>query len=275
METGLTKTEAEALALRNKEHATGLIATLTTSELSEKFIKGLTIEKIVEHAKPISELERYVDRKDIKGTLDFHLTKFVKSLNLKWTLSDEQIKPIVEDLLYKYPNETLEDFMIVFRKARMGEFKDQDGNATIYRLDGAVIFGWMDKYLEQKYEVLERNLYKEKDQVHNTFKKAEKDYLQLWRDSIEYLNEEDRKAGRMPVMPKTEMLRSNLNRMTEEEAKIEGQVKPVYKPYPETPPEYLRMIEFKAEYGRECCDLYTGKPKPGMPTFEEWMKDKI
>lgn len=229
----------------------------------------------MDNAQPISMMEKSVDRKDIKAVLDLHLTKFVKSLNLKWTLSDQQIGPIVEDLLYKYPNESLEDFMLVFRKARMGEFKDQDGNATIYRLDGAVIFGWMDQYLVQKYEVLERNLYKEKDHVHNSFKKAEKDYLQLWRDSIAYLEEEDRKAGRTPVMPKTEMLRSNLNRMTPEQALEEGQVKPAYKPYPETPPEYKKMIDLKIQYGRECCDLYNGKPKPGMPTFEDWLKYKL
>lgn len=252
-----------------------MLATLTTSELSEKFIRGLTIEKIVDNAQPISQMERYVDRKDIKATLDFHLTKFVKSLNLKWTLSDEQIKPIVEDLLYKYPNETLEDFMIVFRKARMGEFKNEDGNATIYRLDGAVIFGWMDQYLAQKYEVLERNLYKEKDTVHRSFKKAEKDYLQLWRDSIAYLDEQDRLSGKTRVMPKTEMLRSNLNRMTEEDAKREGQVKPLPIDYPSTPPEYKTMIELKTEYGRTHTDLYTGKLKPGSPTFDEWMKTKL
>lgn len=34
------------------------------------------------------------------------------------------------------------------------------------------------------------------------------------------------------------------------------------------------MIELKSEYGRECCDLYTGRIKPGMPDFDSWLKDK-
>jgi len=233
----------------------------------------LTIEKIVDNAQPISILKQSVEFKAIKATLDLHLTAFVKSLNLKWTLSDSQISPIVEDLLYKYPNESLEDFMIVLRKARMGEFKDQDGNATIYRLDGAVIFGWMDKYLEQKYEVLERNLMSEKDQVHNSFVKAEKDYLQLWKDSIAYTEEEERKSGiKNRTTPKTDMLRRKLVGMTDEQIKEEGQAKPKHNDYPSTPFEYGKMIDLKVQYGRECCDLYTGKPKPGMPTFDEWLE---
>lgn len=216
-----------------------------------------------------------MEPREIKRALDAELTRFVAGLNLKWTINDQQISGIVEDLLYKFPNESLEDFVLMFRKARMGEFRDENGNSTIYRLDGAVIFGWMDQYLSQKYEVLERNLYKEKDQVHNSFKKAEKDYLQVWKESIELLDEEDRKAGRKRATPKTDMLRSNLNRMTEDEAKIEGAIKPPYKPYPETPPEYKKMLDMKAEYGRECTDIYTGKIKPGMPSFEDWIKDKL
>lgn len=274
MGTEIQKQEAAGLALQQKEHAQTLLATITTEATKDKFIRSLTIEKIVDNAQPISQMEKYVERREIKAVLHLHICSFVKSLNLKWTLSDEQVNPIVEDLLYKYPNESLEDFLLVFRKARMGEFKDENGNATIYRLDGAVIFGWMEQYLIQKYEVLERNLYREKDQIHNSFKKAEKDYLQLWRDSIEFLNEEDRKAGRKRIMPKTEMLRSNLNRLTEKEIKDEGQVKPKAIDYPFTPPELHQMAELKMQYGRECTDLYTGRLKPGMPSFEDWLKTK-
>ncbi len=260
------------MELRNKEHASVLMATITREETRETFMRSLTVEKIVDNAQPISQLEKYVERREIKAVIDMHLTALVKSLNLKWTLSDQQIKPIVEDLLYKYPNESLEDFLLVFRKARMGEFKDENGNTTIYRLDGAVIFGWMEQHLAQKYEVLERNLYREKDQVHNAYKKAEKDYLQVWRESLELLDEEDRKAGKKPSTPKTDMLRARLNRMTEEQAKIEGAIDPPAKIYPSTPPEYSKMIDLKTQYGRDCCDLYTGKVKPGMPTFEEWIE---
>lgn len=275
MATDIQKAASAQLALQNKAYANALVSTLTTSEESEKFVRSLTIEKIVETSQPISQLEKYVPRKDIKLLLDVHLLKFIKSLNLKWTISDDQVMPIVEDLLYKYPNESIEDFLLVFRKARMGEFKDENGNSTIYRLDGAVIFGWMDQYLEQKYEVLERNLYKEKDQVHNAFKKAEKDYLKLWKDSIDLLAEKDRKAGKVADTPKTAAIRMKLNQLTREQILEEGQADPKRKVEAFTPEEYKKMHDMKVEYGRECTDIYSGNVKPGMPSFEDWLKDKL
>ncbi len=40
-------------------------------------------------------------------------------------------------------------------------------------------------------------------------------------------------------------------------------------------PETIRMQELRAQYGRECRDLYTGRPIPGKPeTFEEWITSK-
>lgn len=216
-----------------------------------------------------------MEPREIKRALDAELTRFVAGLNLKWTINDHQISGIVEDLLYKFPNESLEDFVLMFRKARMGEFKDENGNSTIYRLDGAVIFGWMEQYLLQKYEVLERNLYKEKDHVHNSFKKAEKDYLQVWKESIELLDEEDRKNGKSPDSPKTANLRAFMNQLSPEEIKEEGQSEPKKKVEPSTPHEFKRLHELKVQYGRECCDLYMGHVKPGMPSFEDWLKDKL
>lgn len=38
--------------------------------------------------------------------------------------------------------------------------------------------------------------------------------------------------------------------------------------------EDLELSKLKIEYGRECCDLSTGRLKPGMPSFEDWLKTK-
>jgi hypothetical protein len=59
----------------------------------------------------------------------------------------------------------------------------------------------------------------------------------------------------------------------EDAARMKGEQKPVsesahYKP----DPERLRFQELKAQYGRECCDLYTGRVKEGSPSFEEWVE---
>jgi len=38
----------------------------------------------------------------------------------------------------------------------------------------------------------------------------------------------------------------------------------------------LRMQELRAEYGRTCRDLHTGRPLPGKPeTFEKWLETQV
>lgn len=248
-----------------RERSSAVIATITNSETAEKFSRSLTIEKIIAEAIPVSVLKQTVSPSEIKLALDAELTRFVASLNLKWTINDSQIKSIVEDLLYKFPNETLEDFVLVFRKARLGEFINEDGSKTIYRLDSAVIFDWMNKYLEIKYEAIERDLMKQKDTHNFNPRRTDSDWIKLWQESLE--------VGHAPKTNKQSIAFLNhLKTMTEKEIKEQGQEKPKHLDYPSTPKEYSDMIDLKAQYGRECCDLYTGKVKPGMPTFEEWIE---
>lgn len=151
--------------------------------------RSLTIEKIINNAIPISALKQTLPFRDIAQALDIQLTRLVASLNLKYNLRDEQIKTIVEDLLDKYPHESLEDFTLVFKKARTGCFKDESGNATIYRLDSAVIFGWMALHLEEKYKALEDKLRDEKEDMYKPVKpvmQSEKhqDWLDRLKDAV-------------------------------------------------------------------------------------------
>lgn len=37
-------------------------------------------------------------------------------------------------------------------------------------------------------------------------------------------------------------------------------------------PEQDRIRELKAEYGRKYADLYTGRPKPGSPSLDDWIQ---
>lgn len=168
------------LASRVREQSTALIAILTDREKTRDLEKSLTIEKIVDKAIPISVLKVAIGRRDIAIAMDVNLTMLVGSLNLKWNMNDSQIKILVEDLIDKYPNESLEDFILVFKRARQGEFGE------LYRLDTAIVFGWMEKHLEEKYQVIESKLMSEKENQYNV--KPEpggKDWLKLWLDEVE------------------------------------------------------------------------------------------
>ncbi|HAH35142.1 MAG TPA: hypothetical protein DCL81_00870 [Algoriphagus sp.] len=48
-------------------------------------------------------------------------------------------------LLEKYPYESFEDFVIMFRNAKMGKYGE-----LYNRLDGQIIFKWMEEYMEEK-----------------------------------------------------------------------------------------------------------------------------
>ena len=199
---------AQNQELQHRERLTGLIATLSDPEKARSFERGLTISKIVEQAIPISVALRTTPSKTISQIIDIHLTKLVANLNLGQNLKDFQIKTIVEDLIDRYPNESIEDFIMVFKMARQNEF------GTIYQLHSAVIFGWMEYYLDQKYQVLEAKLMKEKDEIHKV-KPVEggKDWLKVWADAV----------AEVPAKPRIQM--------TDKEIAEEGQEKPKRKPY--------------------------------------------
>jgi DNA primase large subunit len=182
MEQGLTVQQQKEL--QRKERLTGLIAILTDKEKSKEFERGLTIQKIVKDAVPLCELRRTIGNKPVAQAIDIQLTRLVASMNLKWNLSDSQIQQIVEDLIDKFPNETVEDFIMIFKKARQNEFGE------IYRLDSAVIFGWVEKYLDEKYQVLESILMKEKDEIYKPIEitPSSVDWHKKWLDEVKKIN---------------------------------------------------------------------------------------
>jgi hypothetical protein len=190
---------------------TGLIAIVTDSNEVRTFEKKLTIQSIIKNSVPLNVLKQSVGGRQVSMALDVQLTRLVANLNLKWNLNDEQIKTIVEDLIDKYPGESLEDFILVFKKARQGEYGE------LFRLDGPVIFSWMDKYLDEKYRIMEDELAKQKDEYYKTIvpENSDRDYLGEWQKAIEQV------AGVRGV-----------SEMTPEEIAKYGQEKPVKEAYP-------------------------------------------
>lgn len=148
--------ESSKTELQLREHSTGLIVTLTNPDTARDFERSLTIAKVIASAVPMSEIIRVVGSRQVAIALDIQLTRLIASLNLKWNITDAQIKTIVEDIMDKFPNESIEDFMLCFKKARQGEYGE------LFRLDSAVVFVWIQRYLDEKYEALEAQLAKMK-----------------------------------------------------------------------------------------------------------------
>lgn len=96
------------------------------------------------HAAPICTMIDKVGRAEIKTALDLAITRLATRLNVKHNLTDNQMVGMVDELVNHYKNESLEDFLFVFSKARRGEF------GVIYKLDINTICEWMNKHLEEK-----------------------------------------------------------------------------------------------------------------------------
>jgi hypothetical protein len=234
--------------LQLRERSTGLIATLTDLDRCREFERSLTINKIITDAIPIVELKRTVGSRQVAIALDVQLTRLVASLNLKWNVSDTQIKTIVEDLIDTYPSETIEDFILCFRKARLGEYGE------LVRLDSPIVFTWMQKYLEEKYQVIEDKLTQEKAEFNKPIESEnDKDWLKVWKDAIDSI------------------VSKRVFEITDDEIHNEGKVRPKKAaPYPVTSPMEAYIKERHLAYIQQNYDARTAEKLPGWISEEDF-----
>lgn len=241
-----TKEQALQLQARSKD----LIVTLSDPEKFREVERSLTIQKIVDNSVSMRDVIELTSFRAVAQTLDIALTKLVASVNVSQNLNDSQIKVIVEDLMDKYKNESIEDFILVFKKARQGEF------GIIYHLHSAVIFGWMEFYLEEKYQIVERKLMLEKDSIYNNQAPArDTGETEGWELFKRYAAELKEQKIVRPI--------------TDQDVLLEGQATPKPKRgivYPISPPEKEAEIQAKIELGRKIHEL--SKQHPGKSLEE-------
>lgn len=108
----------------------------------------------------IAMLMKAVDPALPESFLARQLERLVESVNVdaRLNMRPEQITMIAEDLVDTFPVESLEDFVLCFRRAIMGMY------GVIYKIDMSVICTWMAEYLEEKYLYVEQVHQKAKDE---------------------------------------------------------------------------------------------------------------
>lgn len=121
--------------------------------------QGLTVQTTLEASPIVMQIKAY-GRAAISQALDLQLIRLAGMMNVKHNLSDAQIQTIVFDLIEKYPNETLEDFMLVFKRMRQGYYGE-----SYHLLNEATILGCMEIHLEEKWTLHERNLKKQQEEL--------------------------------------------------------------------------------------------------------------
>lgn len=147
----------------------------------------------------------------------FELIHLAALMSVGGNLNDAQAKFIAKQLCDMYPNETLADFKLCFQRGAIGLYGD------IQRMDGITIGGWMKAYLDEKYQVLEDMLMKEKDKPYDyTLTSAEKVAHAPIKNGMpappevaqKYIDEmKEKLSNRVKEIP-----------LTEDEIKVEGDI---------------------------------------------------
>lgn len=214
------------------------------------------IEKVFDEPK-VFELTQAIGEENVCGFIEFELINLAERINCSGNLTSGQVDFIAKQLLGMYPKESLVDFKLCFERGAMGNY------GKIFKLDGIEIKNWMDQYLNEKYEVLENQLMKEKDELY-------KPVPQTLTEEIKDQQTKERLAAWLAQIKAIET--KAVLPMSEKEVRSEGQERPKKQMYPSSTESEHRKHDLHRQWALENHDLYTGDPLPTWISEEEWLK---
>jgi hypothetical protein len=154
----------------------------------------------------VQEVILAIGRPAVLNQIEYELECLADLMSVGGNLNVSQVPFIAEQLVEMFPTESIADFKICFRSGAMGKYGD------IQRMDGITIGKWMEKYLDEKYQVMEDELMKEKDDLYKPVVLTEKEKSNIDVDKmLEAYKQSLSVAQTKSIRP-----------MTEEEIKAEG-----------------------------------------------------
>lgn len=138
----------------------------------------------------IAMLKTLVDTDLLEMFVAVLLTDLVDVVNIdqRLNIQGHQIPIIASQIIHQYPTESLEDFVLCFRRGSTGFY------GTIYNLDASVLNNWMRAYLDEKYTLIEAE--------HAKVKKEEREAARIdYKAYIERREKEMREAKENPKAP--------------------------------------------------------------------------
>lgn len=161
----------------------------------------------------VCELIKAIGVDNVQRQVEFELVNLASLMSVGGNLNDAQVTFIAEEFIRMFPAESIADFKICFRKGAIG------GYGQIQRMDGITLREWMDKYLEEKYLIMEDNLMREKENIYKIPKLNEAEKANLERLDINKMLDDYKESIKQfesrAILP-----------LTEEEIKAEGQERP-------------------------------------------------
>lgn len=206
---------------------------------------------------PISEVMKITGKGSVVRFVEFELIKMTTLVSVGNNLNNAQVEFIAAQLVELFPNESMADFKICFQRGCLGQYGE------IFRMDGIVLRKWMERYLDEKYQILEDEL--RKANQNDYAERVEQPEVGPGRKLFDDYANSLQMGRKVPCI-------------SDEDIKREGQKEPTKKTgtgHPRITEEGIeasRLQDLKREYGRIHTDIYTGKKLEGSPTFDEWIK---
>lgn len=143
------------------------------SELLPKKVSQATNEP------PLCDVIKITGQGAVVRFVEFELVKMASLISVGNNLNDSQVQFIATQLVEMFPNESLADFKLCFERGCIGQYGE------IYRMDGIVLRKWMEQYLDEKYQVIESELMKMKDDEYKKHtQEPGKDWYKIWLESV-------------------------------------------------------------------------------------------
>lgn len=157
----------QELTVKQKEITQQALQKISQGATATAILKGRfaelpvcrSVKEAIENGVPIVTLQHVTGESGILQAIEFKLIELAAQINVDQRLNIQAYQvPIIASTLYNaFKCESLEDFTLCFQRGAAGFYDDK-----LLRLDGAIIVKWMQKYLEEKYTLVEAGVQEER-----------------------------------------------------------------------------------------------------------------
>lgn len=168
-----------------EENKSLILKTLLTSPIQFlKTLESTSVEAILKSDSPSFALICKQEKGEVisQAILSKLIIDFLDFFNIGKTMSESQIVSTVKLLLEDYSNLKPDDFVLFFNRAKKGIY------GKVYdRIDGAVIFGWLEQFMHERDSEIEQiRIIENKSYQKNISGEATQlpDYMIKFRDNL-------------------------------------------------------------------------------------------
>ncbi len=182
--------------------------------------KNMTIINAIDGTK-LLKLQKAVGEINVAKAITYFIIRFSEGFNVGKNITSSQASMIAVDIMEKYPYETIEDVLLMFKQVRQGII----GDGKDYKLDGQNVFTkWFPEYLDKKYAEVE------------LMNKKHQDSFKTENNAVEkfYANQREKKAKaekEQLVKNHIDNLVKEMDRQMLEDTIIDWSKKPEMTPY--------------------------------------------